>query len=73
MYTEKISICEKRARGIVSGKVSGNHCLCPRWSIGEIVSGNSDDIALINTKDDRLMIKENNSLRHSVTKGKQAK
>ena len=30
----KISICEKRARGIVSGKVSGNHCLCPRWSIG---------------------------------------
>ena len=27
----------------------------------------------VNTKDDVLMIKENKSLRHSVTKGKQAK
>ena len=56
MYMEKISICEKRARGIVSGKlyrvtVMTMHC----------------------TKDDRLMIKENKSLRHSVTKGKQTK
>ena len=37
------------------------------------VSGNSDDVALINTKEYRLMIEENESLRHSVTKGKQAK